>query len=547
MPNLKPPVTTRRRTPPRYRERILAALPPRQRLQAADDAVPDRCTEPAEIDRAAASGFVVGVKCYPAGATTHSDSGVHFARTLRRRARAHGGARCRAAGARRGDRRRDRSLRPRERLHRARARPARARHPRACASCSSTSPRAPASSSCARAASGSPRRSRPSTCCYNRDAMFRRRPSPAPLLPADPQARARSRGADRGGDQRQSALLPRHRQRAACAAHQGIRLRLRRHVLGAPPRSSCTRRPSRRPGGSTRSRRSRAYGADFYGLPRNRGHDHARAAGRGPCPASLPFGGGRSRADVRGRDGSTGNCGNRAVRGMNAASAAMRDRFRGFLPVVVDVETGGFNAATDALLEIAAVLIEIDAGRTAGPGTHASASTCGPSRAADSIPPRSRSTASIPGIRCASPRPKATRSARFSARCATRCASRSARARCSSATTPSFDLGFLNAAVARAGIKRNPFHPFSCFDTATLAGVAFGQTVLSRAIAGRGTRLEFRGSAFGGLRRRAHRGSLLRRLQPVPAAVPGRGRAARRRDGASRRAAESAAASRTPE
>ena len=46
----------------------------------------------------------------------------------------------------------------------------------------------------------------------------------------------------------------------------------------------------------------------------------------------------------------------------------------------------------------------------------------------------------------------------------------------------SFDLGFVNAAVARAGIRRNPFHPFSCFDTATLAGVAYGQTVLSRAI-----------------------------------------------------------------
>ena len=45
-----------------------------------------------------------------------------------------------------------------------------------------------------------------------------------------------------------------------------------------------------------------------------------------------------------------------------------------------------------------------------------------------------------------------------------------------------FDLGFLNAAVARTGIKRNPFHPFSCFDTATLGGVAFGQTVLSKAV-----------------------------------------------------------------
>ncbi len=45
-----------------------------------------------------------------------------------------------------------------------------------------------------------------------------------------------------------------------------------------------------------------------------------------------------------------------------------------------------------------------------------------------------------------------------------------------------FDLGFMNEAVQRAGIRRNPFHPFSCFDTATLCGVAFGQTVLSRAV-----------------------------------------------------------------
>jgi ribonuclease T len=44
-----------------------------------------------------------------------------------------------------------------------------------------------------------------------------------------------------------------------------------------------------------------------------------------------------------------------------------------------------------------------------------------------------------------------------------------------------FDLGFLNAAVTRCEIKRNPFHPFSCFDTATLAGAAFGQTVLAKA------------------------------------------------------------------
>src|ERR1700750_264636 len=38
----------------------------------------------------------------------------------------------------------------------------------------------------------------------------------------------------------------------------------------------------------------------------------------------------------------------------------MSRRFRGFLPVVVDVETGGFHSATDALLEIAAVMIDMD-------------------------------------------------------------------------------------------------------------------------------------------------------------------------------------------
>ena len=44
-----------------------------------------------------------------------------------------------------------------------------------------------------------------------------------------------------------------------------------------------------------------------------------------------------------------------------------------------------------------------------------------------------------------------------------------------------FDHSFLKAAIARCEIKRDPFHPFSSFDTATLCGLAYGQTVLSRA------------------------------------------------------------------
>jgi ribonuclease T len=49
-----------------------------------------------------------------------------------------------------------------------------------------------------------------------------------------------------------------------------------------------------------------------------------------------------------------------------------------------------------------------------------------------------------------------------------------------------FDHGFVNAAAERCNIKRNPFHPFSSFDTVSLGGLAYGQTVLARACAAAG-------------------------------------------------------------
>jgi dihydroorotase len=75
MPNLKPPVTTTQQAL-HYRERILGELPegsgfePLMTLYLTDD------TPPEEIARAKLSGRVLGVKLYPAGATTHSDAGV---------------------------------------------------------------------------------------------------------------------------------------------------------------------------------------------------------------------------------------------------------------------------------------------------------------------------------------------------------------------------------------------------------------------------------------------------------------------------------------
>jgi dihydroorotase len=75
MPNLKPPVTT---TPQAeaYRQRILQAVPPGVRFEPLMTLYLTDRTEPAEVDRAQASGHIHGLKLYPAGATTNSDQGV---------------------------------------------------------------------------------------------------------------------------------------------------------------------------------------------------------------------------------------------------------------------------------------------------------------------------------------------------------------------------------------------------------------------------------------------------------------------------------------
>jgi ribonuclease T len=159
----------------------------------------------------------------------------------------------------------------------------------------------------------------------------------------------------------------------------------------------------------------------------------------------------------------------------------MADRFRGFLPVVVDVETGGFNAKTDALLEIAAVLLSFDAqGLLRRDETfryHVK-----PFEGANMDP----ASLAVNGIDPDHPlRPAIDE--RDALQRVFREVRRAIReANCTRAIlvghNSAFDLGFLNEAIERSAIKRNPFHPFSSFDTATLCGVAFGQTVLSRAV-----------------------------------------------------------------
>ena len=156
-------------------------------------------------------------------------------------------------------------------------------------------------------------------------------------------------------------------------------------------------------------------------------------------------------------------------------------RFRGFLPVVVDVETGGFNCKTDALLEIAAVLVESHEDGTLTRGETVRYHVK-PFEGANLEP----ASLAVNGIDPDHPLRPAIEE-REALQIIFREVRRAIReAGCTRAIlvghNAAFDLGFLNEAIERSSIKRNPFHPFSCFDTATLCGVAFGQTVLARAV-----------------------------------------------------------------
>ena len=162
------------------------------------------------------------------------------------------------------------------------------------------------------------------------------------------------------------------------------------------------------------------------------------------------------------------------------SDAQMAERFRGFLPVVIDVETGGFDAQNNALLEIAAVTLAMnDEGQIIiadslvhnvkpHPDTHCE-----------------QAALEFNGIDPDDPGREARRESDV-LHDIFQLVRRSIKDNnCNRAVMVAhnahFDLGFVNAAVMRNDIKRNPFHPFSCFDTATLGGLAFGQTVLAKA------------------------------------------------------------------
>lgn len=165
---------------------------------------------------------------------------------------------------------------------------------------------------------------------------------------------------------------------------------------------------------------------------------------------------------------------------MSEQNTGIAQRFRGFLPVVIDVETGGFNSRTDALLEIAAITTDLDQ----------DGQLVMKDRFFFNVEPfkganLDAAALEFTGIDVHNPLRKAVKEKRALEETFRGIRHQVRETGCNRAVivahNASFDLGFINAAAERAEIKRNPFHPFSSFDTATLCGLAFGQTVLARA------------------------------------------------------------------
>ncbi|MAT83893.1 MAG: ribonuclease T [Gammaproteobacteria bacterium] len=159
----------------------------------------------------------------------------------------------------------------------------------------------------------------------------------------------------------------------------------------------------------------------------------------------------------------------------------MSSRFRGFLPVVVDLETGGFDPATNPILEIAAVQVRFE-GRTLQPAE-------GWRRAVHPYPGGVCNPAAlkVTGIDPMDPNRQALGEGEALRQLFRYVRTAIKQTGCHRAIlvahNAAFDQQFLNRAVERTQVKRNPFHPFSFIDTASLAAVAFGHTVLSEACA----------------------------------------------------------------
>jgi ribonuclease T len=165
---------------------------------------------------------------------------------------------------------------------------------------------------------------------------------------------------------------------------------------------------------------------------------------------------------------------------MSESSHSLSHRFRGYFPVVIDVETAGFNAQSDALLEIAAVTVKMDDEGILHPDQtfhyhiepFEGANLEPAALEFNGIDPNCALRGAIEESEAMKALCKGVRKAQKDADC-----QRSVIV----AHNATFDQSFVNAAINRCNIKRTPFHPFVSFDTTSLAGLSLGQTVLVKA------------------------------------------------------------------
>ena len=159
----------------------------------------------------------------------------------------------------------------------------------------------------------------------------------------------------------------------------------------------------------------------------------------------------------------------------------LKHRFRGYLPVIIDVETAGLNAKTDALLELAAITVKMDEQGHLLPDQKChfhiqpfEGANINPEAIKfNGIDVDNPLRGAVSETIAISEMFKMVRRAQKEADC-----QRSIIV----AHNAAFDQGFIMAAAQRTNAKRNPFHPFSTFDTATLSGFMFGQSVLIKAL-----------------------------------------------------------------
>jgi ribonuclease T len=157
----------------------------------------------------------------------------------------------------------------------------------------------------------------------------------------------------------------------------------------------------------------------------------------------------------------------------------MSTRFRGYLPVVVDLETGGFDAHRHAILEMATVEVVFEGGRLVPGERWVQAVSPYPGSAMDPA------ALKVTGIDPDDPDRGAVDEAAAFREMFRQIRRAMKREGCQRAIlvahNAAFDHQFMRLAYERNELNRSPFHPFSFIDTASLAAVAYGHTVLSEA------------------------------------------------------------------